>query len=49
MSMHNNNKFYLSEKNAKNTISKVKEKGKRERGKGKRKRKKGKGKGVVME
>lgn len=51
MSMHNNNKFYLSEKNAKNTISKVKEK-KREKGKGKkgkRKRKKGKGKGVAME
>lgn len=43
MSMHNNNKFYLFKKNAKNTISKVKEKGKKERGKGKEKDEKGKG------
>lgn len=41
--MHNNNKFYLFKKNAKNTISKVKEKGKKERGKGKEKDEKGKG------
>lgn len=39
MSMHNNNKCCLSEKKAKNTISKVKEK-KRERGKGKEKEEK---------
>jgi len=36
--MHNNNKFYLSEKNAKNTIAKVKEKGKGKRERERRKR-----------